>query len=195
MNNRQELYLPTVIEDKGSKEYRFDIVSRLMRENIIFLGEEIDFHVANIICAQMIFLEAEDPSKDIILYINSPGGSVIDGLAIYDTIQYIQNDVSTVCLGQAASMAAVLLLAGAKKKRYCLKNSRIMIHQGGGGIRGQATDIEIYAKEIVRLENLINQIMSNHTGKDLKFIEESQKRDNYLVPTEALQFGIVDQII
>jgi ATP-dependent Clp protease protease subunit len=187
--------IPQVIESEGGKERKFDIISRLMRERIIFMGDEIDTHMANVIIAQILLLEAEDPEKDIIIYINSPGGSVIDGLAIYDAMKLSRAPISTICIGQAASMASVLLLAGSKGKRYAVKNARIMIHQGSGGTEGQATDIEIYTKELLRLEHLINEIMSEHTGQSIANLVKDQMRDNYMSAQEALDYGIVDKLI
>lgn len=188
-------HIPSVIETGASGERKMDIISRLMRERIIFLNEEIDTHLANVVCAQILLLDSEDPEKDIIIYVNSPGGSVIDGLAIYDTMQQSKAPISTVCIGQAASMASVLLLAGSKGKRYGLKNCRIMIHQGSGGTRGQATDIEIYTKELLRLEHLINQIMHKHTGQPIEKLIEDQNRDNYMSAEEAVEYGILDKLI
>ncbi|MDJ0624838.1 MAG: ATP-dependent Clp protease proteolytic subunit [Candidatus Caenarcaniphilales bacterium] len=188
-------YLPEVIETTSKGERKLDIVSRLMRERIIFIGEEIDTHLANVVCSQILLLDSEDPEKDITVYINSPGGSVIDGLAIYDTIQYANAPISTVCIGQAASMASVLLLAGAKGKRYGLKSCRVMIHQGSGGTQGQATDIEIYTQELIRLENLINDIMHRHTDQPIDKLVKDQRRDNYMSADEALEYRIIDSIV
>ncbi|MDX1917548.1 MAG: ATP-dependent Clp protease proteolytic subunit [Candidatus Caenarcaniphilales bacterium] len=188
-------YNPTIVEESGGREYKFDVFSRLLRERIITIGDEIDDHMANIVCAQLLLLESEDPEKQITIYINSPGGSVMDGLAIYDTMQYLRSPVSTICIGEAASMASVLLLAGRVGKRFALKNSRIMIHQGSGRTRGQASDIEIYTKEMLRLEDLINKIMSQHTGQKIETLRKDQDRDNYMTAQQALDYGIVDQII
>jgi len=188
-------HLPTVIDTSNNKEYKLDLISRLMRERIIFLGDELDSHLANVICAQLLLLDAEDPSKDILIYINSPGGSVIDGLAIYDTMQQVRSPISTVCIGQAASMASIILLAGSKGKRIGLKNCRVMIHQGSGGTEGQATDIEIYTNEMLRLEHMINEIMSEHTGQSIERLVEDQNRDNYMTAEEALEYGILDKLI
>ncbi len=188
-------HLPSVIETSGNSERKLDIISRLMRERIIFMNDEIDTHLANVICAQLLLLDSDDPEKDIIIYVNSPGGSVIDGLAIYDTMQHCRAPISTVCVGQAASMASVLLLAGSKGKRYGLKNCRVMIHQGSGGTKGQATDIEIYTKELLRLEHLINEIMSRHTGQSIENLVRDQMRDNYMSAQEALEYGILDKLV
>lgn len=187
--------LPTVIETDGNKERKLDIISRLMRERIILLGDEIDTHLANIICSQILLLDAEDPDKDIIIYINSPGGSVIDGLAIYDTMQHAKAPINTICIGEAASMASVLLLAGSPSKRYALKNARVMIHQGSGGTKGQASDIEIYTRELLRLEHLINEIMHEHTGQSIEKLQKDQNRDNYMTAPQALEYNIIDKIV
>lgn len=187
--------LPTVIETDGNKERKLDIISRLMRERIILLGDEIDTHLANIICSQILLLDAEDPDKDIIIYINSPGGSVIDGLAIYDTMQHAKAPINTICIGEAASMASVLLLAGSPGKRYALKNARVMIHQGSGGTKGQASDIEIYTRELLRLEHLINEIMHEHTGQPIEKLQKDQNRDNYMTAPQALEYNIIDKIV
>lgn len=188
--------IPDVVEERpGDRELKLDIYSRLMRERIIFVGEEIDTHLANVICAQLLLLDSEDPEKDIIMYINSPGGSVIDGLAIYDTMQHVRAPICTVCIGQAASMGSILLLAGAEGKRYALKNARVMIHQGSGGTQGQATDIEIYTKELLRLEKLINEIMHKHTGQPIEKLEKDQNRDNYMTAQEALDYHLIDHLI
>ncbi len=187
--------LPTVIETDGNKERKLDIISRLMRERIILLGDEIDTHLANIICSQILLLDAEDPDKDIIIYINSPGGSVIDGLAIYDTMQHAKAPINTICIGEAASMASVLLLAGSPSKRYALKNARVMIHQGSGGTKGQASDIEIYTRELLRLEHLINEIMHEHTGQPIEKLQKDQNRDNYMTAPQALEYNIIDKIV
>lgn len=194
MNNILK-HLPEVIEASASGERKMDIISRLMRERIIFLGDELDTHLSNVICSQLLLLDSEDSEKDIIIYINSPGGSVIDGLAIYDTMQHISAPVCTICVGQAASMGSIILLAGAKGKRYALKNSRIMIHQGSGGTEGQATDIEIYTKELIRLENLINEIMQHHTGQPIEKLEKDQLRDNYMTAQQAKDYGLVDKLV
>ncbi len=187
--------VPIVIEKTGRGERAYDIYSRLLKDRIIILGTPIDDSVANLIIAQLLFLEAEDPEKDIYLYINSPGGVVTAGLAIYDTMQYIKPDVCTICLGQAASMGAVLLAAGAKGKRFSLPNSRIMIHQPLGGFQGQAKDIEIHAKEILRLKRMVNEILSSHTGQSLKKIEKDTDRDFFMSAHEAMEYGIVDRVL
>ncbi|MCX7831693.1 MAG: ATP-dependent Clp endopeptidase proteolytic subunit ClpP [Actinobacteria bacterium] len=187
--------IPMVIEQTGRGERAYDIYSRLLAERIIFLGTEIDDQIANLIIAQLLYLEAEDPEKDIALYINSPGGSVTATLAIYDTMQYIKPDVQTICIGQAASGAAVLLAAGAKGKRYALPNSRILIHQPHGGAAGQAVDIEIQAKEILRLRNLIDEILSKHTGQPLEKINKDTDRDFIMTAQEALEYGIIDEVV
>jgi ATP-dependent Clp protease protease subunit len=187
--------IPTVIEQSGRGDRAFDIYSRLMRERIIFLAETVESEMANRIVAQLLFLEAEDPEKDIYLYINSPGGSVLDGLGIYDTMNHIRPDVCTICYGFAASMGAFLLGAGAKGKRMSLPSSRIMIHQPSGGAQGQAVDIEIQAKEILYLKQLINQRMANYTGQPLERIEQDTERDFYLSAQEAVEYGLIDQVI
>ncbi|MBD1851983.1 ATP-dependent Clp endopeptidase proteolytic subunit ClpP [Cyanobacteria bacterium FACHB-502] len=187
--------IPTVIEQSGRGERAFDIYSRLLRERIIFLGQPIDSDLANLIVAQMLFLEAEDPEKDIYLYINSPGGSVMAGLGIYDTMNHIRPDVSTICVGLAASMGAFLLSAGAKGKRMSLPHSRIMIHQPLGGAQGQATDIEIQAKEILYLKRRLNECLSDHTGQPLERIEQDTERDFYMSAKEAADYGLIDQVI
>jgi ATP-dependent Clp protease protease subunit len=188
-------YIPYVIEQTGRGERSYDIYSRLLKDRIIFLGSQVNDVVANSIVAQMLFLEAEDPDKDIFLYINSPGGVVTDGLAIFDTMNYIKPDVSTICIGQAASMGAVLLAAGAKGKRYAVPNARIMIHQVLGGAQGQATDIEIHAKEILRMKKLLNEIFVDATGKTYKQIEKDSDRDNFMSAAEAKDYGIIDDVI
>jgi len=187
--------VPTVIEDSGRGEKAFDLYSRLLRDRIIFLGKAIDDEVANLAIAQMLFLEAEDPSRDIYLYINSPGGSVYDGMGIYDTMQYIQPDVCTICMGLAASMGAFLLCAGAPSKRMALPNARIMIHQPLGGARGQATDIEIQANEVLFIREQINTIMAERTGQPLEKIERDTDRDFYLSPAEAMGYGLIDLVV
>lgn len=188
------MYNPTVIENNGRSERAYDIYSRLLKDRIIFLGTEIDDNVANAIVAQLLFLEAEDPEKDIIMYINSPGGVVTAGMAIYDTMNYIKPDVQTVCIGQAASMGALLLSAGAKGKRFALEHSRIMIHQPLGGARGQATDIEIQAKEILRMKEMLSQILADVSGKSVKEILRDTERDNYMSAQEAVEYGLIDQV-
>ncbi len=188
-------YIPYVIEQTGRGERVYDIYSRLLKDRIIFIGSPIDDHVANLVIAQLLFLEAEDPDKDIYIYINSPGGVVSAGLAIYDTMQYIKPDVSTICVGMAASMAAILLAAGTKGKRYALPHSRIMIHQPMGGVQGQATDIEIHAREIIKLKNMLNQILSRHTGQPIEKIEKDTDRNFFMSPEEAKDYGIIDEVI
>ncbi|MBX6359062.1 ATP-dependent Clp endopeptidase proteolytic subunit ClpP [Pseudacidobacterium ailaaui] len=188
--------VPMVIEQTNRGERAYDIYSRLLRDNIIFLGTPIDDQVANLIIAQMLFLSAEDPEKDIQLYINSPGGSITAGLAIYDTMQFIKNNVVTYCIGQAASMAATLLLAGTKGKRFALPNSRILIHQPlMGGLSGQATDIDIHAREIIRIREIMNKLMAKHTGQPLERIERDVERDFIMNAQQAKEYGIVDEII
>jgi ATP-dependent Clp protease protease subunit len=189
------VYAPTVIETTARGERAFDIFSRLLRERIVFLGTPIDDLVANLIVAQLLLLEGEDPEKDIRLYINSPGGSVTAGLAIYDTMQHIRSDVSTICLGQAASMGAFLLSAGKKGKRLALPHSRILIHQPLGGAQGQATDIEIQAREILRIKRQLNELMAEHTGQSVKTIEKDTDRDNIMTAEEAKEYGLVDSVI
>ena len=186
--------VPMVIETTSKGERAYDIYSRLLKDRIIMLGSAIDDYVANSIIAQLLFLEAEDPDKDIFLYINSPGGVVTSGLAIYDTIQYIKADVSTICIGQAASMGAVLLAAGAAGKRYALPNSRIMLHQPLGGFQGQATDFAIHAKEIVKIKDKLNKILSKHTGKNLNKIKKDTDRDFFMSAIEALEYGVIDKV-
>ncbi|SEK43828.1 MULTISPECIES: ATP-dependent Clp endopeptidase proteolytic subunit ClpP [Stigmatella] len=186
--------IPYVIEQTHRGERSYDIYSRLLKDRIVMLGTEIDDDVSNAIVAQLLFLESEDPDKDINLYVNSPGGSVTAGLAIYDTMQYVKCPVSTICVGQAASMGAVLLLAGAKGKRYSLPSSRIMIHQPLGGVRGQATDIEIQAKEILRMRAKLNDIIVKHTGQPLERVEKDTDRDYFMGATESKAYGIIDEI-
>lgn len=188
------MYNPTVIESTGRSERAYDVYSRLLKDRIIFLGTEIDDNVANAIVAQLLFLEAEDPDKDIIMYINSPGGVVTAGMAIYDTMNYIKPDIQTVCIGQAASMGALLLGAGAKGKRFALEHARIMIHQPLGGASGQATDIEIQAKEILRIKKMLSQILADSTGKSLNDILTDTERDNYMSAEEAKEYGLIDQV-
>ena len=187
--------IPIVIEESGRGERAFDIYSRLLRERIIFLGEAVTSDSANRIVAQMLFLEAEDPEKDIYLYINSPGGSVYDGLGIFDTMQHVKPDVQTVCVGLAASMGAFLLCAGTKGKRSSLQHSRIMIHQPLGGFQGQASDFEIHAKEMLLVKQKVNEILAKHTGKTLKKVEQDTDRDNFLNAMEAKTYGIIDEIL
>ncbi len=186
---------PTVIEQTHRGERAYDLYSRLLKDRIVFLGTPIDDDVANIIVAQMLFLESEDPDKDINLYINSPGGSVTSGLAIYDTMQYVKCQVSTICMGQAASMGALLLAAGVKGKRYSLPHARIMIHQPSGGFGGQASDIELHAKEILRLKAKLNEIMQKHTGQPLDRIEKDTDRDYFMGAGEAKEYGLIDEVV
>ena len=188
-------YVPTVIEQSSRGERAFDIFSRLLRERIIFLGTQIDDMVANLVVAQMLLLDSENPEKDIMLYINSPGGSVTAGLAIYDTMQHIRADVQTICLGQAASMGAFLLCSGTKGKRMALPHSRVLIHQPLGGAQGQATDIEIQAQEILRIKKTLNEIMASNTGQSIKKIEKDTDRDYIMTPQEALEYGMIDKVI
>ena len=188
-------YVPTVIEQSSRGERAFDIFSRLLRERIIFLGTAIDDMVANLIVAQMLLLDSENPEKDIMLYINSPGGSVTAGFAIYDTMQHIRADVQTICLGQAASMGAFLLCSGTKGKRMALPHSRVLIHQPLGGAQGQATDIEIQAQEILRIKKSLNEIMASNTGQSIKKIEKDTDRDYIMTPQEALEYGMIDKVI
>ena len=188
-------YVPMVVENSSRGERAYDIYSRLLKERIIFLGGPIDDSVANVVVAQMLFLESEDPDKDIHLYINSPGGVVTAGLAIYDTMQYTKPDVSTICIGQAASMGSILLTAGAKGKRYALPHARIMIHQPLGGAQGQSTDIQIQAKEILRLREVGNHILARHTGQDEKKINVDTERDNFMSAEEAKAYGLIDEVV
>lgn len=188
------MYIPMVVEQSGRGERAYDIYSRLLKERIIFLGGGIDDQVANLVIAQLLFLEAEDPDKDIHLYINSPGGVVTAGMAIFDTMRYIKAPVSTICVGQAASMGAVLLAAGEKGKRFSLTHSRIMIHQPLGGFQGQATDISIHAKEILRMKDELNAILANLTGQNLEKLEADTERDYFMSANEALQYGLIDEI-
>ncbi len=187
--------IPIVVEQTNRGERSYDIYSRLLKDNIIFVGEEIDDHLANLVIAQLLFLEAEDPQRDIWLYVNSPGGSVTSGLAIYDTMQFVKPDINTICIGQAASMAAVLLAAGTKGKRFALPNSRIIIHQPLGGVSGQASDIDIQAKEILRMREGIFQILASHTERPIETIRADCDRDFIMTPGHALEYGIVDKIL
>ena len=187
--------IPMVIEQSGRGERAYDIYSRLLKERVVFLVGPVNDATANLVVAQLLFLESENPDKDIYFYINSPGGSVSAGLAIYDTMQFIKPDVSTLCIGQAASMGAFLLTAGAKGKRYCLPNSRVMIHQPMGGFQGQASDIEIHAKEILYLRARLNEIMARHTGQPIERIERDTDRDNFLSGAEAVEYGLVDKVL
>jgi ATP-dependent Clp protease, protease subunit len=187
--------IPMVVEQTNRGERSYDIYSRLLKERIIFLSGGVDDHVASVICAQLLFLEAENPDKDIAFYINSPGGIVSSGMAIYDTMQYVKPDITTLCMGQAASMGSLLLCAGTKGKRYALPNSRVMVHQPSGGAQGQATDIEIQAREILALRARLNQIYVDHTGQDLDTIEKSMERDNFMTAEEAKTFGLIDDVV
>ncbi|MCF2970277.1 ATP-dependent Clp endopeptidase proteolytic subunit ClpP [Synechococcus sp. Nb3U1] len=187
--------IPTVIEQSARGERAFDIYSRLLRDRIIFLGTQVDDDISNLIVAQMLYLESEDPEKDIYLYINSPGGSVYAGMAIYDTMQHIQPDVSTICIGLAASMGAFLLAGGTKGKRIALPHARIMIHQPLGGAQGPATDIEIQAKEILYIKQSLNSLLAHHTGQPLERIERDTDRDNFMTPEQAKEYGLIDQVI
>ena len=187
--------IPMVIEQTSRGERSYDIFSRLLKERIIFLTGGVNDEVSSLVCAQLLFLEAEDPKKDIFLYINSPGGVVTSGMAMYDTMQYISCDVNTLCIGQACSMGSLLLAGGAKGKRFALPNARIMIHQPSGGFRGQATDIEIHAKEILDMKKRLNQIYAHHTDKKLNIIEAAMERDNFMAPEEAKKFGLIDHVV
>jgi len=187
--------IPMVVEQTSRGERAFDIYSRLLKDNIIFLGKPIDDQIANLIVAQLLFLEAEDPEKDINVYINSPGGSVTAGLAIYDTMQFIRPDVTTICVGMCASMGALLLTAGAKGKRFALPNSRILIHQPSGGMQGQATDVRIHAEELIRIRELTSQILAKHTGQSMEQIELDVERDRYLSAAQAKEYGLIDEVI
>ncbi len=195
MSEIRDSLVPMVIEQTSRGERSFDIFSRLLKERIIFLTGEVNDEVSALVCAQLLFLEAEDPKKDIFFYINSPGGVVTSGMAMYDTMQYISCDVNTLCIGQACSMGSLLLAGGAKGKRFALPNARIMIHQPSGGFRGQATDIEIHAKEILDMKKRLNQIYASHTGKKLNIIEAAMERDNFMTPQEAKKFGLIDHIV
>ncbi len=187
--------VPMVVEQTNRGERAYDIYSRLLKDRIIFIGGPIDDMVANVVIAQLLFLEAEDPDKDIHLYLNSPGGVVTSGMAIYDTMQYIKPDVSTICIGQAASMGAFLLAAGAKGKRFSLPYARIMVHQPAGGVQGQATEIEIHAKEILRMKDILNKILATHTGQPLERVAQDTERDYFMSAPEAKDYGIVDEVI
>ncbi len=187
--------VPVVVEQTGRGERSYDIYSKLLKDRIIFLGDEVNDATAGLVVAQLLFLEAEDPDKDIYLYINSPGGSITAGMAIYDTMQYIKPDVSTICIGMAASMGAFLLAAGEKGKRFALPNSEVMIHQPLGGTRGQATDIEIHAKRIVSMKNKLNSILAERTGQSMEKIKMDTERDNFMSAEEAMQYGLIDEVI
>jgi len=187
--------VPMVVEQTSRGERAYDIYSRLLKERIIFIGTPIDDYVASLTIAQLLFLQSEEPNKDIHVYVNSPGGSVSAGMAIYDTMQFVKPDISTICVGMAASMAQVLLCAGAKGKRFALPHSRIMMHQPLGGTQGQASDIEIYTREMIRTRDMLYDIISLHTGKDIETIKKDADRDNYMSPTEALNYGLIDKIL
>ena len=196
MNQEQDTLIPMVVEQTNRGERAYDIYSRLLRDSIIFIGTAIDDNVANVVTAQLLFLEAEDPERDISLYINSPGGSISAGLAVYDTMQFIRNDVTTICVGQAASMAAVLLAAGSPKKRFSLPHSRVLIHQPWmSGLQGQATDIDIHAREILRIRTILNKILSHHTGQTMERIEKDVERDYIMTSEQAKEYGIIDEVI
>ena len=199
MNNANEIQalnlVPIVVEQTARGERSYDIYSRLLKERVVFMVGPVEDYMANVIVAQLLFLESENPDKDIHLYINSPGGSVTSGLAIYDTMQFIKADVSTMCIGQAASMGALLLAGGAKGKRVCLPHSRIMIHQPLGGFQGQATDIDIHAKEILHIRERLNQILASHTGQSLERIQKDTDRDNFMGATAAMEYGLIDRIL
>jgi ATP-dependent Clp protease protease subunit len=195
MNETSQMLIPMVVEQTGRGERSYDIYSRLLKERIIFLGTAIDDNVANVVIAQLLFLQSEDPEKDISIYINSPGGVVTAGLAIYDTMQFLKCDITTYCVGQAASMGAVLLAAGTKGKRFALPNARIMIHQPLGGAQGQATDINIQAQEIMRIKQILNGILANHSSRSIDDLEKDTDRDNFMSATEAVDYGLVDEVV
>ncbi len=193
--NPQANLVPMVVEQTSRGERAYDIYSRLLKERVVFMVGPVEDHMANLLVAQLLFLESENPDKDIHLYINSPGGAVTAGMAIYDTMQFVKPDVSTVCLGQAASMGALLLAGGAKGKRYCLPNSRVMIHQPLGGYQGQASDIDIHAKEILSVRDRLNRILAHHTGQPLERVQQDTDRDNFMGPEMAVEYGLVDAVI
>ena len=195
MTNIKNQLVPMVVEQTPRGERAFDIYSRLLKERVIFITGPIEDHMANLVVAQLLFLEAENPEKDINIYINSPGGSVTSGMSIYDTMSYIKPDISTLCLGQASSMGAILLTGGTKGKRFALPNSRIMIHQPLGGFQGQATDIEIHAQEILKIRTKLNEILSHHSGKDIDKVSEDTERDNFMSGEEAAKYGLIDKVI
>ncbi len=195
MNEMAQMLIPMVVEQTGRGERSYDIYSRLLKERIIFMGTAIDDNVANLMIAQLLFLQSEDPEKDISIYINSPGGVVTAGLAIYDTMQFLKCDITTYCVGQAASMGAVLLAAGAKGKRFALPNARIMIHQPLGGAQGQATDINIQAQEIMRIKQILNGILAAHSGRSIDELEKDTDRDNFMSAKQAAEYGLVDEVI
>ncbi|MEN7972922.1 MAG: ATP-dependent Clp endopeptidase proteolytic subunit ClpP [Verrucomicrobiota bacterium] len=195
MNETAQMLVPIVVEQTGRGERSYDIYSRLLKERIIFLGTAIDDTVANLVIAQLLFLQSEDPEKDISIYINSPGGVVTAGLAIYDTMQFLKCDITTYCVGQAASMGAVLLAAGAQNKRFALPNARIMIHQPLGGAQGQATDINIQAQEIMRIKQILNGILADHSGRSIEDLEKDTDRDNFMSAKQAVEYGLVDEVV
>lgn len=195
MDEKAQMLIPMVVEQTGRGERSYDIYSRLLKERIIFLGMGIDDSVANLIIAQLLFLQSEDPEKDISIYINSPGGVVTAGLAIYDTMQFLKCDITTYCVGQAASMGAVLLAAGAEGKRFALPNARIMIHQPLGGAQGQATDIHIQAQEIMRIKQILNGILASHSGRSIEDLEKDTDRDNFMSAAQAVEYGLIDEVI
>lgn len=195
MHDLYNMTVPIVVENTGRSERAYDIYSRLLKDRIVLLGTQVDDQVASLICAQLLFLESQDPEKEIYLYINSPGGSVTAGMAIYDTMQYINSPVSTVCMGQAASMGAFLLAAGKSGMRYALPNSRVMIHQPLGGYQGQATDIDIHAREVLRMRSRLNELLAGHTGQPLEKIAQDTERDNFMTAEEAKAYGLVDRVL
>ncbi|NJC99778.1 ATP-dependent Clp endopeptidase proteolytic subunit ClpP [Candidatus Erwinia dacicola] len=195
LTSPQMALVPMVVEQTSRGERSYDIYSRLLKERIIFLTGQVEDHMANLIVAQMLFLEAENPEKGIHLYINSPGGVITAGMSIYDTMQFIKPDVSTICMGQACSMGAFLLTAGAKGKRYCLPNSRVMIHQPLGGFQGQASDIDIHAREIIKTKHMMNELMAKHTGQTIETIEHDTNRDRFLSASESIEYGLVDSVL
>ena len=195
MTNIKNQLVPMVVEQTPRVERAFDIYSRLLKERVIFITGPIEDHMANLVVAQLLFLEAENPEKDINIYINSPGGSVTSGMSIYDTMSYIKPDISTLCIGQASSMGAILLTGGTKGKRFALPNSRIMIHQPLGGFQGQATDIEIHAQEILKIRTKLNEILSQHSGKDIDKVSQDTERDNFMSGDEAVKYGLIDKVI
>ena len=195
MTNIKNQLVPMVVEQTPRGERAFDIYSRLLKERVIFITGPIEDHMANLVVAQLLFIEAENPEKDINIYINSPGGSVTSGMSIYDTMSYIKPDISTLCIGQASSMGAILLTGGTKGKRFALPNSRIMIHQPLGGFQGQATDIEIHAQEILKIRTKLNEILSHHSGKDIDKVSQDTERDNFMSGDEAVKYGLIDKVI
>ena len=195
MTNIKNQLVPMVVEQTPRGERAFDIYSRLLKERVIFITGPIEDHMANLVVAQLLFLEAENPEKDITIYINSPGGSVTSGMSIYDTMSYIKPDISTLCIGQAASMGSFLLAAGSKGKRFSLPNSRIMVHQPSAGFQGQATDIEIHAQEILKIRTKLNEILSHHSGKDIEKVTQDTERDNFMSGEEAVKYGLIDKVI